>query len=200
MEAGTTAQCSNAREGAIEGENERERRERACSTFPTRHSLPVCESYSAPRRKRRMRPSHILLSLCGYRSQKNYSLNNKKRKNTENYNNYIFTQEQFSFLRGRVSTGFQINTVFNKWSCVWQTFQRISISILYREDIKWSSSTYYLILNTTDNIITTYRQYVLRPCMQQQFVSVLRQRHSIIVCGSGAGKQISSMKKMIHLA
>ena len=42
MEAGTTEQCLNARQGATEGENERAREEKACSTFPRRHSLPVC--------------------------------------------------------------------------------------------------------------------------------------------------------------
>ncbi len=58
MEAGTTEQCLNAQERPTEEENERARGEEACSTFPTRHSLPVCKPYSAPRRKRRMRLTH----------------------------------------------------------------------------------------------------------------------------------------------
>lgn len=80
MEAGTTEQCLNAREGAIEGENEREKRKPAAHS--PQDSLPVCESYSAPGRKRRMRPSHIHPSLCGYGSQKNNPLNNKKEENS----------------------------------------------------------------------------------------------------------------------
>lgn len=59
----------------------RVRGEKACSTFPERHSLlPVCESYSAPRRKRRMGPSHTLPSLCGHRGQRNLCRNNEEKK------------------------------------------------------------------------------------------------------------------------
>lgn len=152
MEAGTTDQCLNTQEGAIEGEREtreREWEEKACSTFPTRHSLPVWESYSAPRRKRRMRPSHILPSLCGYGSQWNNSLNNKG-KNIEKYNDHIcdileglfaFSGEEFPLaskityiLRLCRICGLQIKLYVRKQLLALASFMQRIVSIVARPD------------------------------------------------------------------
>lgn len=85
MEAETTEQCCLRR-----SHGGGEQKEKACSTFPTRHSLPVCESCSVARRKR-MKPSHTLPLLWGYRSQRDHSLNNTRGKYFLKKYNHVFT-------------------------------------------------------------------------------------------------------------
>lgn len=160
-------------------------------------------------RQRRMRPSHIRPSLCGYGSQRNNPLNNKKGKILKNINHILtngpfFLEEDFP-LASKIT--FLFFAVAYKLSCVWETFQHtysqqllalassthkilseVAVPIVYYTDLHYD----YIL-----KILVKTLYFLIAPCNR---FSILRQSCPITVCGLGGGKQISSMKKMIHLA
>lgn len=194
METGTRAQCFNAPEGATERANKskkREKRKPAAHSPEDTHFLSVSLTQHPGGRGGwgphthfphypRIKAREIIVRII-----KEGNLKKKKL--------HFLTRGPFSYLP-RVSTDLQVIYSYpagSRWS-VWETFQHTDITPAS------ACSTHMWYITLTLSAQTEKAPAAI--CSSSLLLLLRTQSCPIIVCGLGAGKPISSMRKMIHLA